>query len=260
MTENSELIKAGNQILYKEDLYNKLRQLGVKNGDVICVHSQIFSLGKPMLDKDVFLKTIIDVFKELIGDDGILIMPTFSYSFCSDKLYDVLLSESTVGVLTEYFRNMSDVSRTEHPIFSFAIWGKRKNEYMDIGPDAFGLDSVYGKMIRNGGKMIMFGANKGYTFYYLAEERVNVSHRYFKNFRGQIKKLNGLIRTINIPYYVRDLKIKSDMDEEKVSDFLLSEGLQKQIDFGKGSIGVFECRPTYEKLVEALIEDERRFL
>lgn len=31
-------------------------------------------------------------------------MPTFTYSFCKNEIYDKLNSKSTVGVLTEYFR------------------------------------------------------------------------------------------------------------------------------------------------------------
>ncbi len=242
------------------DLYNALLELGIQKGDVVCVHSQIFSFGRILMEKDKFLDTIVEVFQELIGTEGTLIMPTFSYSFCEKEDYENKISESKVGLLTEHFRKTENVKRTNHPIFSFAIWGKQREELLDVGPDAFGFDSVYGKMIHSHGKIVMFGANKGYTFYYLAEEHVNVRHRYFKNFSGHIIDEQGRKKETTVPYFVRDLSFKSDLDEEKLAPFLLENDLQKQVSFGKGTIGVFSCKPTYERLVKELEKDERRFI
>lgn len=257
---NKEILSFRDKKISVGDLKKTLESLQIKEGDVICVHSQIFGLGKPLVGKDEFVQIIIRVFQEIIGQKGMLIMPTFSYSFCNKETYDMRNSPSTVGVMTEYFRNMPDVHRTAHPIFSFALWGDRIENYLDIGPDAFSLDSVYGKMIRDNGKIVMFGANKGYTFYYLAEEHVNVGHRYFKNFEGQVKDSNGHTYFTNVPYFVRDLSIISEMDEEKVSKFLLENDCQEQINFAKGTIAVVDCKKTYDMLIEALREDEKKFL
>lgn len=257
---NREILLVRDKKITVADLKIALENLNIKAGDVLCVHSQIFGLGKPLVDKNEFMGTIIQIFQETIGRTGTLIMPTFSYSFCNKEIYDINNSPSVVGVLTEYFRNMSDVYRTAHPIFSFALWGNRIEEYLDVGPDAFSLDSVYGKMIRDNGKILMFGANKGYTFYYLAEEHVNVGHRYFKNFEGQIKDSNGHTYFTQVPYFVRDLSIISEMNEEKVSKFLLENECQKQIGFAKGTIAVVDCKKTYDMLVKVLRENEKRFL
>lgn len=257
---NKEIIMTRKETLSVRDLKESLENIQIVKGDVLCVHSQIFSFGKPLVSKEEFLTTIIQVFQEMVGSSGMLIMPAFSYSFCNKEVYDVWNSPSTVGVLTEYYRKMPGIRRTTHPIFSFALGGDRTASYLDIGPDAFSLDSIYGKMIQDEGKIIMFGANKGYTFYYLAEEHVNVRHRYFKNFEGQVKGMAGKLHTSQVPYMVRDLSVRSDLDEEKLAEFLIEKELQKQIAFGKGTIGIFECRPVYEAIVKALREDEQKFL
>lgn len=255
-----EFVQAGRKIYTVRNLYEILEKLQIRQGDVLCVHSQIFSLGKPLVSKKDFLEIIIRILEERVGNSGTLIMPTFSYSFCRNEVFDVINTPSTVGLLTECFRKSDGVVRSLHPIFSFSVWGNRKEEYIDIGPDAFSLDSVYGKMLRDNGKILMLGANKGYTFYHLAEEHVNVEHRYFKNFQGQMINTNGTIKAIQVPYFVRDLSFKSDLDEEKISTFLVENKLQKQVSFGKGTIGVFECRKVYKALVKALRLEERRFL
>lgn len=255
-----EFVQVGEKIYTVRDLYKILERLQISQGDVLCVHSQIFSLGKPLVSKDNFLEIIIRVLQEMVGNCGMLIMPAFSYSFCRNEVFDVTNTPSTVGLLTEHFRKSDGVVRSPHPIFSFSIWGNRKEEYIDIGPDAFSLDSIYGKMLRDSGKIMMLGANKGYTFYHLAEEHVNVGHRYFKNFQGQMIDTKGNSKGIQVPYFVRDLSFKSDLDEEKLSIFLLENELQEQVPFGKGTIGVFECKDVYKALVKVLRTDERRFL
>ena len=258
--QGKKILRVDNLELTTEDLKKQIQELGINKGDVLCVHSELFKLGKPLLHKESFLKEIVILLQELVGKEGTLIMPTFSYSFCKNELFDLKVSSSTVGILTEYFRTMENVKRTKHPIFSFAVWGKKQEEYLDIGPDAFSLDSVYGKMIYDDGKILMLGANKGYTFYYLAEEHMNVSHRYFKIFDGQVKDELGQVYDTKVPYFVRDLSIKSDVDEEKLARFLLDNGYQKQKDFAKGMIGVFECKKVYSALNKELRKDNKIFL
>lgn len=255
----ADLSVANGKVISTDYLYDCLKQVGICKGDIVCVHSHLMSFGKPLLERQEFMRCIIDVLIDTVGRNGTLIMPTFTYSFCENKLYDVEDSISQVGILTEYYRKCKNVKRTWHPIFSFAIGGNRQEEYLDIGPDAFSLDSVYGKMIRDGGKIVMLGGNCGYTFYYLAEEHFNVAHRYFKIFAGTIKT-SGRKYLTSVPYFVRNLDIKSDVDEKKLETFLLESGCQKQVDFAKGTIAVIDCKDMYANICDALRVDEKRFL
>lgn len=257
---NVKIIEAYGKRYSAENLLQSLRSLGIKQGDILCVHSQIFSLGRALLPKEEFLEELVSILKELVGNEGTLIMPTFSYSFCKNEVFDINKSSSTVGLLTEWFRKDVEVKRTHHPIFSFAVWGKMQEEYLDIGPDAFGLDSVYGKMIRDNGKILMFGANKGYTFHYLAEEHVRVPYRFFKVFEGEIVDEKGNKKYSSVPYFVRNLDIKSEFDEEKLADFLLKKHIQKQVAFGKGTLGVVKCREMYFEAISALKCNPQVFL
>ena len=257
--QNIDISIVGEKVINTADLYETLRLLGVGYGDVICVHSDLMGFGKPLLRKKDFLKAIIEVLTEVIGECGTLIMPTFSYSFCKNDVFDTENTPSDVGVLTEYFRTMDCVRRTWHPIFSFAISGKKVEDYLDIGPDAVGLDSVYGKMIRDKGKLVMLGNNKGYTLYHLAEEHINVGHRYFKNFSGNIVTPEKEYKT-SIPYFVRYLERKSILDEKKLSEFLIEIGCQKQVEFARGSIAVVDCERMYFETCKALKINEEKFL
>lgn len=250
---------AGIETINTVDLYETLKSLGIQQGDIICVHSHLMGFGKPTIKKQDFLKAIVETLIETVGYEGTLIMPAFSYSFCKNEIFDMENTPSVIGILTEYFRKLPGVKRTWHPIFSFAIGGKMLDEYLDVGPDAFGHDSVYGKMLRDSGKIVMLGGNYGYTFYHLCEEHVDVNHRYFKNFSGTIIN-RGRVSFVNVPYFVRNLEMKSSLDEEKLSCFLLEEGCQKQLNFAKGTIAVVDCKEMYDTVCGVLKIDEKRFL
>lgn len=255
----SDISIANGKLINTHDLYRYLEQIGIVKGDVICVHSHLMGFGKPLLKRQEFMKTIINTLKEVVGESGTLIMPTFTYSFCNNEIYDIDNSPSKVGILTEYYRKLPNVNRTWHPIFSFAIEGKKKEEYLDIGPDAFSLDSIYGKMIRDNGKIVMLGGNYGYTFYYLAEEHLNVTHRYFKIFSGEIISAKGRYKS-SVPYFVRNLEVKSELDEKKLSKFLLETGCQKQVKFAKGTLASIDCKKMYDRICSILRVDQRSFL
>ena len=114
-------MKQGEKIYTGLDFAKVLESAGVKEGDTICVQSQLYSFGKSLLKKEDFLGMMIYVLQYVIGIKGTLLMPSFSYSFCKGEEYNVQQTPSDVGILTEYFRQMPDVYRTEHPIFSFDL-------------------------------------------------------------------------------------------------------------------------------------------
>ncbi|MBF7048751.1 acetyltransferase, partial [Campylobacter volucris] len=49
------------------DLIKAFENLGIKKGDILCMHSELFKFGTPLLKKNEFLQTIIDCFFEAIG-------------------------------------------------------------------------------------------------------------------------------------------------------------------------------------------------
>lgn len=255
-----ELSQVGEHVYTAMDYIDCLERIGVTARDILCVHSSLLGFGRPYVSKEKFLDTIIKIFQFVLGPRGTLIMPTFTYSFCNNEIYDVNQSPSTVGVLTEYFRKMEGVKRTKHPIFSFAVWGEQADEYIENDSvDAFGDNGVYGKLIRDNGKLLLFGAPRGYTFYYLSEERVRVDHRYFKYFQGEVKdKESSYI--IEVPYYVRKLDKKSILDEDKLSSYLKETCIQSEVKLGRASLLLNPCREMYDSCCKTLSKTQDYFL
>lgn len=260
MELNTVLITSKDTQYHVKYFLEKFERLGIKKGDTICVHSQLFLLGAPACRKHELLSYLCKILLECIGENGTLIMPAFTYSFCRKEVFDVRNTPSTVGILTEYFRQLPDTDRTVHPIFSFAVYGKRKKEFLDIGLDAFDdKNSVYGKMLQSNDKILLLGAPRGYTFYYLAEQSVGVSHRFYKHFTGEI--IDGDKRyCMTVPYYVRHLDMVSAEDEDKVNEYLTKQKIQTVEALCNGSISMFECRSMFECCTEKIKQDETFFL
>ncbi|MCV3394313.1 AAC(3) family N-acetyltransferase [Campylobacter sp. IFREMER_LSEM_CL908] len=235
------------------DLIEAFKKLGIKKGDILCVHSELMKFGIPLLPRNEFLQTILDCFFEVIGKEGTLIMPTFTYSFCKNEVYDNLNSKSTVGVLTEYFRKWGGVKRTNDPIFSFAIKGAKEELFLKDTTSCFGENCVYEILAKENGKLLLFGSKiAGYTFSHFIEEKAHVPYRYFKNFSGKIIDEDGKILQKNIKYYVRKLDENSDLDVDKQVAILKNDDNFNILNFSNAHIININMKNYLEKTLKAL--------
>ncbi len=125
---DQKFLRTETETFFISDFTRALTELKICPGDIVCVHSQIFSLGCPFISKENLLELLTEILQQMVGKNGTLIMPAFSYSFCKKELFDVQNTPSDVGVLTEFFRKQKNVKRTAHPIFSFSVWGEKQEE------------------------------------------------------------------------------------------------------------------------------------
>ena len=239
-----------------------LEQMGIKAGDDICVHSSLMRLGKILVPHKQLLDTLIAAFREVIGAQGTLLMPTFTYSYCREQTYDVLHTPSTVGILTEYYRQLPECQRTIDPIFSFAVSGANADYYINAKTSyCFGVNSVYDLLNRRNGKIVLFGeTDKGYTFVHHVEEEAQISYRYYKTFAGTMIDAQGHEQQTSIHYFVRYLDRRSIVSVIKMRHFLKQQGLFSEQPVGGGYICTFSCQPSKQALLQLIREDEQCLL
>jgi len=104
----------------KAEIASDLQALGIKKGDVLFVHSSLKSLGWV----DGGPETVIGALTDVLGQDGTLAMPAFSFDcFRPGTPFDHEFSPSTVGLITETFRRQPGVLRSRHPTHSVAARG-----------------------------------------------------------------------------------------------------------------------------------------
>ena len=117
-------------LLKSFEVSNILSTIGLKSGDNIFLHVDAFVCaflhGKDLNEK---IDTLIDGIINLIGTDGTLVLPTFSYSATKNEIFDKENTPSEVGLITENFRKKNDVYRSNNPIFSVASFGKLSKKF-----------------------------------------------------------------------------------------------------------------------------------
>jgi aminoglycoside 3-N-acetyltransferase len=148
-------------------------QIGIASGDVLFVHASFKSLG-PV---DGGAQSVVSAFEQVLGPKGLLLMPSFNLIGDRDTRadsWDVRTTLSSVGWLTEFFRQMPGTFRSNHYSHSVAARGVGAERFVADHEKDDGLVSpwdrlpwgrTYGSsspMIRaydRGGKVLMLGVD-----------------------------------------------------------------------------------------------------
>ena len=104
-------------------LIQDFTNLGIEKADMLFIHSSFKSLGAV----DGGAGTVISALEEVVGQDGLILMPSFSLLPSREERvasWDVATTPSTVGWLTEFFRQMPGTYRSDHYSHSIAARGK----------------------------------------------------------------------------------------------------------------------------------------
>ncbi len=211
-----------NSVRYTEESVSAaLRACGAKRGDTLFVHSELSFLGKvsPELGRGAFLGGFVRALEAVVGLEGTIVMPTFSYSYCKGEVYDPLQTPSTVGVLTEYFRTLPDTLRSSDAIFSVAARGKDAAYFTDVGENCFGTDSIFAKLYARNALLVFIGTRFDITYIHFVEQQFSVPYRYMKYFKGRTKR-GGSFEEHTFAYNVRPLDQDIEYNLEGIARFL----------------------------------------
>ena len=254
--KHKPIFEYNNSLYYCKDLVGALNHVGVKNGDSIFVHSDLRHFGRinTSIKREEFLGAFVGALKETVGENGNIIMPTFSYSFCRGEVFDSRLTTSKVGALTEYFRNTTGVKRSEDPIFSVAVFGPNKNYFTNVGNDCFGKGSIFEKLYKRNSKIVFLGETFDITFMHFAEQHCRVPYRYIKKFSGKIRA-GGREKPATYYYYVRSLDGSAEYDLDKVVDYFQDCGILNKVELGHSIIRMIEVRKAFHAICDGLKND-----
>ena len=183
----------------------------ISNGDFVLITGNITKLLRKLKkdDKKFNLNIFIDKDLEKLGVNGTLAIQTFNWDFCDGKGYDINNSNSQTGSLGSAALKRDDFIRTKHPIYSFAVTGKYKNELELLNnKSAFGFGSPFDFMYKHKAKMIIFDLplQNSFTFVHYVEEVNKVNYRYNKSFRSQYIDRNGFSSIMEYDMYVREIE------------------------------------------------------
>ena len=181
----------GDSHVTKEEIRRGLRAVGLGEGYVVLMHSDLRTLAPARVLKsmpDYGMSALIAGALEAIGKDGTLVMPTFTWDSFHDKetvVFDVANTPSEVGSVTEFFRNMPGVIRSHHVCHSVAATGAHALDVMGDAIHPFGEGSTFDQLYRLDSWNLFLGVSFSVcTALHSVEELMQVPYRYYREFRG----------------------------------------------------------------------------
>lgn len=175
-------------VIHKQDIKNMLEQLGVQKGMLLIVDVDSTHIG--YLNGGV--QAMIEALMECVGYEGTIVVPAFTPQYkdpaCQENKpprqfwkdireqalpFDRKLSEpsNADAFISQFLRNEA-VLRSNHPLYSFAAWGKYAKLICDKHPlhFALGKDSPLGKIYEMNGYCVLLGCEyEACTMFHMAE-------------------------------------------------------------------------------------------
>ena len=162
----------------KEQLKRDLKKIGLKEGDIVLVHSSLSNIGFV----DGGANTIIDALIEMIGNTGTVVVPTMSFlprDFLDGNVprFDPKNTPCYTGKIPETFRFRADAIRSLHPTHSLSAIGHKakyltKNHEKSITP--FGKGTPFDKLIECDAYLLLIGVDQSVnTCVHIIEDRTD---------------------------------------------------------------------------------------
>lgn len=247
----------------KMDVIQSLKKTGLQKGDTVFIHSGLGKFGwvKGVRNKSELANFVIDSLLEIIGDDGTMVVPTFTYSFTKREAYNVEDTTSTVGTLSEVFRKRNDARRSIHPIFSVAAIGPKVDFLtQNLDKTSFGKDSVFQRLLDTDAKYMFYGIDaESCTFIHLIEKNFGVPYRFDKIFSGEIIA-NGVKYKDTYTFYVRYLDKNVVTYLTRFQTDLEETGAMIKVKLGNGNIRAISTKQLYDEGMKMLERDVYYFL
>jgi aminoglycoside 3-N-acetyltransferase len=141
----------------RDDVVAELGRMGLTAGDRVMLHSSLSSMGCV----EGGAGTVVEAFLEILGAEGMLMVPTFIFSGAT--YFDPVATRSKCGAITEAVRLHPRAVRSYHPTHAVAVIGPDGADLVagDAYARALGVGCALHRMIQAGGKVFLLGVGQG---------------------------------------------------------------------------------------------------
>ena len=253
--------------LSKADILKALQDAGIRKGDHILLHSKLSVFG--LIDGGA--KTVIEAFRETVGEEGCFLLPAFNSPFiyigglnCNPgaRPFDPAdLKQIWTGNLPKtLLKEYPDAVRSAHISHSWCGIGKNAAEackdHLRTDPP-MGTRSPLEYILKKNGKIVHFGNEIGSTtFLHLLEDRLDLPG--VEDTFCKIRKPNGYSECVVVPRNLpgdRDF-YRGTKDTIRFFKAAQEKGLQiRETTLGNGVITVMDVRELYDIGYQLLSED-----
>jgi aminoglycoside 3-N-acetyltransferase len=234
-------------MLTKTQLLEGFQKSGIQRGDTIMVHTSYKSLG----GVEGGAETVVHALLDLVGAKGTVLFPTFNFqSWTEGHYFDILETPSKMGAITEVARLRADALRTPHPIYSFAVLGRRKEEFAACeDKEAYGPNSVFALFHKTNGTILSIGLdfNSTFSIHHYVEYNVGCDYRRIKEFSGIYVGYDRQPRITVYSMFVRKNRFVKTYIVPGMNE-LLEKGILREIEVGKAKVHVASAQDFYQNM------------
>ncbi|MBR5408132.1 MAG: DUF4910 domain-containing protein [Lachnospiraceae bacterium] len=241
------------------ETYIRLKDLAghlhIKKGDNVYVTSDVKQLLYDCVQNgdDTDLNILIQGIIDIIGSDATLVFPTFNWSFCKGEAYDHVKTPCKTGSLGKFALKRSDFSRTKHPIYSFAVWGKDKEALCALdNKSSFGPDSPFEFMVSHGYRNLFIDKDMQHSFvfvHYAEESSGLVPYRYLKDFTADYTDEKGNTRRATYSMNVRNLGMDVQNTITPLEDEFIEKGIEDRFYINGLEYKIIELKEAHPIIV-----------
>ena len=165
--------RVGRQLIVRQ-----LRNLGVRPGGILLVHSSLSALGYVVGG----VNAVIAALRDVIDPTGTLVMPSHTWESMDSgcRTFDVRLTPGCVGAIPELFRSLPGVKRSLHPTHSVSAVGPDAAWLIDDherAPTPCGEGTPYAKLLDRNGQILFLGCGlESNTEFHTIEALTNSSY------------------------------------------------------------------------------------
>lgn len=206
-----------------------IRGSGIDSGDWIFLHSSLKSLGRV----EGGAVTVINAFRSVLGQEGLLITPSLSFTACNPeknpglKAWNKRTTPSRVGRISDTLWRMPEAARSDHPTHSVAAAGKEAEEYVSghsCELPVFSLKSPYKKHVQRNAKLVFLGVHLGTnTTLHAFEEWIKLP--YLQTAQSPVEGRDGKVKKVTVTGFPSGCRGFYDRNDTHVGSFIEQAGL-----------------------------------
>lgn len=174
-----------NACVVQRDITEGLKRLGLNKGDTVMIHSSLSSFGRV----EGGAKTVVDALLDVLGNEGTLVVPTFSkYLLGDEKVWDREKTPSLMGIISETVRLRPDAVRSSHAAHPISAVGPMA-DFLCREPykTGFGADSPFKKLVDLNAWILLIGVDYNRcTIIHLLEAEANVPYRFLEERKATV--------------------------------------------------------------------------
>ncbi|ALR31085.1 hypothetical protein ATE47_11355 [Chryseobacterium sp. IHB B 17019] len=148
-------------MISKETIIKDLKDLGLQEGDCVFLNSDLLRVGYLNKTKKKTLEDWIDIFKEVLGDKGTLVLPSYTATFFIwKKNRNVIFDRNFptyAGAFPNFLIGKEEAYRSTHPTHSCIAIGFEAKDITSKHTEENLSYSILGEIVKRNGKFLLLG-------------------------------------------------------------------------------------------------------